>query len=452
MTVLIDPLHQLRDLLEDPSRDELARFFADKQAHEVAYLMSHLNRDDQMLLLTHLTPADAALVMEEIPESQAVDIVSDMTASDAADILNEMPSDEQVDILSEVKDVDAEAIISLMDPEEAADVRRLIRYESDTAGGLMVTEFLVFSETSSVIGMVEELKVRRADYEKLSIKYLYIVNEAGRFAGVLQMQDLVFSPADTLVRDIIIPDVLKVGHHTTLDELIDFFHTYDFYGVPVIDDNDFLLGVVLRKDVLEEAVEQVSMEHLESQGIVGGEELRTMPIWTRASRRLSWLSINIILNMVAASVIAFHQDTLSAVIALAVFLPIISDMSGCSGNQAVAVSMRELSLGVVKPKEVLRVWMQELSVGLINGTVLGMLLGLGAYFWQGNIALGFVVGGALCLNTILAVSLGGTVPLLLKKGGVDPALASGPILTTVTDMAGFFLTLTFAGWALGRLL
>ncbi len=176
-----------------------------------------------------------------------------------------------------------------------------------------------------------------------------------------------------------------------------------------------------------------------------------MPILLRARRRLSWLSVNIFLNIIAASVIAMNQDTLSSVIALAVFLPIISDMSGCTGNQAVAVSMRELSLGVVKPGEALRVWGQELSVGLINGTILGLLIGLAAWLWKGSIILGLVVGGALALNTLVAVSIGGTVPLILKRFNIDPALASGPILTTITDMLGFFLTLTFAALALQQL-
>jgi magnesium transporter len=136
---------------------------------------------------------------------------------------------------------------------------------------------------------------------------------------------------------------------------------------------------------------------------------------------------------------------------LAVFLPIISDMSGCSGNQAVAVSMRELSLGTVRPSEALRVWFQEISIGLINGLVLGLLIGIAAYFWKGNIYLGLVVGGALAVNTLVAVSLGGTIPLILKRFNIDPALASGPILTTVTDMFGFFLALSFATIALSHI-
>jgi magnesium transporter len=158
-----------------------------------------------------------------------------------------------------------------------------------------------------------------------------------------------------------------------------------------------------------------------------------------------------LLNIIAASVIAFYQDTLSTVIALAVFLPIISDMSGCTGNQAVAVSMRELSLGTVRPSEVLRVWWQEVSVGLINGMVLGILIGVAAFLWKANLYFGLVVGSALAINTLIAVSIGGTIPLILKKMKIDPALASGPILTTITDMVGFFLTLSFATIALNKI-
>ena len=177
-----------------------------------------------------------------------------------------------------------------------------------------------------------------------------------------------------------------------------------------------------------------------------------MPLVTRSRRRLAWLSINIFLNIIAASVIAFYQETLEQVIALAVFLPIISDMSGCSGNQAVAVSMRELSLGLVSSKEVMRVWIKEVGVGLINGFALGCLIAMVAFLWKGNPWLGAVVGLAMLVNTIVAVSLGGTLPLVMRRLNMDPALASGPILTTVTDMCGFFLVLSCASMWIEKLI
>jgi magnesium transporter len=209
---------------------------------------------------------------------------------------------------------------------------------------------------------------------------------------------------------------------------------------------------VVREEALEEAsTRRVTRQFLGFSGIVGGKEYRSMPLRVRSGRRLSWLSINIVLNVIAATVIAAYQDTLAAAITLAVFLPMISDMSGCSGNQAVAVSIRELTLGLVRPGELLRVLGKEASVGVINGLVLGLLLGGLAYLWQGNIWLGMIVGISLAANTVIAVSLGGLLPLLFKRWRMDPALVAGPALTTVTDMCGFFLVLSLATALLPRL-
>ena len=176
-----------------------------------------------------------------------------------------------------------------------------------------------------------------------------------------------------------------------------------------------------------------------------------MPLFKRSTRRLSWLSINIVLNIIAAGVIALYQDTLEQAIVLAVFLPIISDMSGCSGNQAVAVSIRELTLGLVRPKELFHVLSKEATLGIVNGVVLGLLLGGAALLWKGNPYLGLVVGVALAANTLVAVSFGGLIPLMLRAMKADPALASGPLLTTITDMCGFFFVLSFATLLLPKL-
>jgi magnesium transporter len=238
---------------------------------------------------------------------------------------------------------------------------------------------------------------------------------------------------------------------TGLDDLREFFEAHPIAAVPIVDQRGRLLGVVRRTAVLDAIAKRSEREMLRMHGIVGGDEVRTLPTRTRSRRRLSWLSINILLNIVAASIIALYIDTLDQVIALAVFLPIISDMSGASGNQAVAVSMRELSIGLVKPYEVGRVWLKEISVGLINGVALGLLIGAVATIWDGNAWLGLVVGGTLAINTLIAVSVGGSVPLMLKRFGIDPAVASGPILTTVTDICGFFLALSFASLLLVQL-
>jgi magnesium transporter len=232
--------------------------------------------------------------------------------------------------------------------------------------------------------------------------------------------------------------------------LLDIFSERSFLGIPVINGDGQLTGVVHRAAVEQALADRNADDFRKSKGIIR-EELRTMPLAVRSRRRLAWLSINIVLNVIAASVIAFYQETLSQVIALAVFLPIISDMSGCSGNQAVAVSMRELSLGLIDPREIWRVLWKEATVGILNGFALGLLIGVVAFAWQGNWWLGLVVGIALMLNTLVAVSLGGCLPLLMRRIGMDPALASGPILTTVTDMCGFLLVLSLATAAIAHL-
>lgn len=444
------PWEKLLDLIETKNSGQIQEYLNSLKSEEIIRSISRLDKDEQMLLLTLLAPEDAADVLEDIPEAQAASIIEDMKAKEAAAILNEMESDDQADLLTELKPENAEAIIKRMKPEEAEDVKKLIQYDPDTAGGLMITEFLTYFENDRVGEVVNDLRGNVEKYEKYNVQYIYVVSDQG-FVGVLQMKDLLLSKVNTRLSDIVIRDTFTVKDTDSVEELISFFDKYDFYGAPVLNDQNQMVGVVLRKHILEAENVRASNDLLSTQGIVGGEELRTMPILIRSKRRLSWLSINIFLNILAASVIAFYQETLSAVIALAVFLPIISDMSGCSGNQAVAVSMRELSLGVVKPYEVLRVWLQEVSVGLLNGLALGILIGLAAYIWKGNVYLGIVVGCALSINTVVAVSLGGTLPLILKRMGFDPALASGPVLTTITDMAGFFMTLSLASLMLANL-
>jgi magnesium transporter len=437
-------IDEIKKLLKQKNSFALTQQIEALNSREIVHLIGHLKREDQLMLLTLLSPEDAAEVIEDIPETQAANIIEELETQDAAAIINEMESDEQADLIQELHEKEAQAILAEMDPEEAADIRKLITYDPNTAGGLMRTEYFVYDENQTVDEVKEDLRIHAEEYGDYHLKYIFVTTSVNRLKGVLQMQDMLLAPPGLRLSKIVVKEVLYINQDASLNELKDFFNAYNFFGVPVVDNRQRLLGVVLRRDVQEAENERIAQEHLESQGIVGGDELRSMPVLFRAKRRLSWLSVNILLNIIAASVIAFHQDVLSSVIALAVFLPIISDMSGCSGNQAVAVSMRELSLGVVNPVEVIRVLWQEISVGVINGIILGLLIGLTAYLWKGNIYLGLVVGGALCINTITAVSIGGTVPLILKGMDIDPALASGPILTTITDMIGFFLTLSFA--------
>lgn len=412
---------------------------------EAFHAVAQLSSTDQSKLLESLSFEDAAELVDRMPEVQAAQAIERLSAEHAAGIVSALPSDEQADVIARLPKTEAKAILGAMPVADARDARRLMAYPPHTAGGLMITEFLSYGDRLTVGDVHDHLREHADKYRSYDVQYAYVVDVEGRLVGVLQLRDLLLSSADESLSTIMIHDPLKVRDTALLEELERFFDRYSLVGVPAVDGEGVLVGVVRAAAVEQAAEERSTRSFLEFMGIVGGEELRTMPLRYRSMRRLSWLTVNILLNIMAASVIAFHQDTLAAVITLSVFLPIISDMSGCSGNQAVAVSMRELTLGVIRPREFWRVFRKEAAIGVINGIVLGVLLGLVGWLWYGNLMLGVVVAVALAANTLIAVCFGGLIPLGLRAAGQDPALASGPILTTITDMTGFFLVLSIAG-------
>ncbi len=442
----LEPWIQLRALTEQGDAPGLQAFLKDLEPLETVRALFRLSAEEQELLVELLPPQRAAELIEDLPDFHAADIIERLEPYAAADIVEELDSDLGADLLADIAPGDAQAILNEMELAQARKVRSLISYPAEVAGGLMGTEYYAYPVTATVEDFLEDLRSRRADVELLPQRVL-LVDASQRPTGAVEIADVLLAAPQTPLATLS-QAVEPVRVDEELDDLEDYFRRYETLGAPVVDLDGRLVGRLRQHAVFDAIAERSQEEQLKVQGIVGGEELRHLPVATRSRRRLSWLSINILLNIIAASVIAFYQDTVAAVIALAVFLPIVSDMSGCSGNQAIAVTMRELTLGIIHPRDALRVWWQEASVGLLNGVALGALLGAAAYLWQGNAVLGLVVGGALAMNTLVAVSIGGTVPLLLKGLRADPALASGPVLTTITDMFGFFLVLGLATLAL----
>lgn len=435
---------EIVELLDAGEVEGLRDRFTEWSDADRTHAAAHLSAPDLARLLDALDVGQAAELLEDLPDRQAGEAIGEVEPDAAAEIVAALASDERADVLAEVDDDELDAILDASTPETAEGIRALLEYGAESAGGLMHTEFVSVRVEGTVAEAVAEIRAAADVYAKFSVQYLYAVDDGDRLHGVVPLRSLLLSPPSARVSDVMIEKPLTLSVDDDLDHLYSFFEETEFLGAPVVDLTGVLLGVVERSAVDEATLDQAESDHMKSLGISSGEELRSMPSLERSRRRLSWLSINVVLNLLAASVIAAYEETLQGAIALAVFLPIISDMSGCSGNQAVAVSLRELSLGVVRPGEIFHVLVKEVGVGLLNGLALGALLGGVALIWRGDATLGAVVGLALAINTVLAVSIGGTVPLAIKRFGWDPALASGPILTTLTDVCGFFLTLSFA--------
>ena len=445
------PWEVLEQLINRGQAAEVVAFLNQLSPSETARTISRLASDLQARLLGLLSPEDAADVIEDISEIQAAELIEDLPPGEAAAILEELDSDHVVDLLGEMDEENVDAIIDQMKPEDAQEARQFLKYPEDTAGGMMISEVLSYPEGLTVRKLLDDLQQNREKYAGYHVQYIYVADRSQKLVGVLHLHDLLFPEPAKRLKQVMQKNPLQVSVDAGLMELRNFFSEHDLFGAPVVDTGGRLVGVVLPGAVEEARRKRSVNNYLSFSGIVGGEEFRSMPLLLRSGRRLSWLSLNILLNIAAASVIAIYQDTLAAAITLAVFLPMVSDMSGCSGNQAVAVSMRELALGLVRPNELLRVLGKEASLGIINGLVLGLLIGLVALLWKGNPFLGLVVGGALAANTLVAVTLGGSLPLLLKQLKMDPALVSSPLLTTVTDMCGFFFVLSLASFMLARL-
>ncbi len=441
----------LETLIHQNDRPKLDVFMENLSTVDLARAFSRLDKEDRTRLLEIIGYEKSAGLISKISDVGGPNIVEQIPHVQAVSIIEEMRSDRQADVLQKLKEDNAESILQDMGAVRARQIRQLMRYPENTAGGLMITDFLSYTGKQQVKDVLDDFQRHSEKYSDFDVQYVYVVSDTGKLLGVLRLRDLLLSPKDRLISEIMIKKLLKVDVDASFQELRDFFRQYSFLGVPVTDKEGKLVGIVRSALVREAANKRNNQMFLKFAGIVGGEEFRTMSLFKRSSRRLSWLSINIVLNIIAASVIALYQDTLERAIVLAVFLPIISDMSGCSGNQAVAVSIRELTLGLVRPREIWRVLSKESAIGIVNGIALGCLLGGAALLWKGNPYLGLVVGVSLAANTLVAVSFGGLVPLILRGLHTDPALASGPLLTTITDMCGFFFVLSFASFLLPKL-
>lgn len=410
---------------------------------DAARLVAGLEEADRLALLEMLNHETAAEIVGQLNERDQAEVVGALEPEVASGIVLEMASDEAADVLGDLPKAKTDAILATWSPRQAAKARRLIAFAENSAGGLMATEFVALRETLTVRQALRSLRAQLRRLKEGAATYVYTVDRDGALTGVLQLRDLVTRKPDQSLSDLKLSTVQFVHHSASKEEVARQFHRHRYLALPVVDDARRLLGVITADSLVDLTREIATDEILKMQGL-DMDETRALPVLRIVRRRITWLSLNIVLNLIAASVIAFYTDTLKAVIALAVFLPIISDMSGVSGMQAVAVSIRDLALNRTSPKEFWQVIGKEARIGFINGLILGAEIGVVSYLWKGMPWLGGVVALSLWLNTIIAVCIGSGLPLLIKRFNLDPAIASGPILTTVTDLMGFLIVLSLA--------
>ena len=384
----------------------------------------------------------AAETITELNTSTQLQLVESMRPQRLSGIVGEMFSDDAADVLGQLSAERLREVMSGLSPEDATEISDLMKYPDDTAGGLMQTEFIAVSEEMTIGEAIEAV---RRDEEATSegAFYVYVVDGRQRLRGVLKVRDLLFRGGSLKVRDVMIPDVRCVSVHADQEEIAQLFQKYNYHVVPVIDDFQRLRGVVTGDDVLD-VVQEEATEDMQRMVGLTGEEMVDTPWKTSVRNRLPWLYVNLSTAFLAAWVVSLFEATIASYAALAVLLPVIAGQGGNAGTQTLTIMVRSLALGELRLGQQHKVLIKEMLIGLMTGIAVGFVVGLVSWIWKQNIMLGVVACAAMILNMLAAAVAGVLIPLGLKAIRVDPALASAIMLTTVTDVFGFFLFLGLA--------
>ncbi len=420
--------------IHETERVELAEELAEKPQKESAQIITELSPEAAGEVLDHMEPEESSLLLAQLPQSQAAQILAEMSPDMAADLMGSLPAATRSALLGE------------MERPEAHTLRRLIAYPPDSAGGIMSPEVVALPEQLTAQQAIGRLRQLADEVE--TIYYAYVVDQAGRLEGVLSMRELIIQPPQRPIRQIMDRQVLRVRDDTDKEEVAHLFQRYGFLALPVVDAQDRLLGIVTVDDVIDVIREEETEDMQRLVGVLP-EERALSPWYASLRRRLPWLSINLLTAFAAAAVVGVFQSTIAKFTALAVLMPIAAGQGGNAGSQTVTVVVRGMALGEVEPGSGWQVLRKEILLGTLNGLLIGGIVAAITYLWQGSALLGLVVALAMFFNLIMAGVAGALIPLGLRFFGADPALAATILLTTVTDICGFFFLLGLGTLLLG---
>ena len=417
--------------------------------HPVVILdLIHEDEEAAPQLLAHLSDEVIAGIVEEADDDEKYELLKQFSDVKQSHILEEMSLDEVTDLLGELEDEEQKAILAKLNREDREDVKELLTYGEDTAGGLMTTEFISIRAKNTVRQTLEYLQ-KSTDAE--TTYYLYVTDRSQVLKGVVSLRDIVSSPFDTNMLEITNPNVISVRYDEDQEQVAKTFEKYGFVMMPVVDEENHMLGVITVDDIMDVMQEEMT-EDIHRLGQVGKEERIDSKLGESLKSRLPWLVTNLFTAVLAAMVISYFEGTISQVVSLATIMPIVTGMGGNAGTQSLTIVVRGLSLGELCKENALRILRKEIGVGMLSGLVIGILIASGAMLFEGNPVFGLVTGIAMFLNMMLANIAGYFIPVVLEKCHVDPALASGVFVTTVTDVLGFLFFLGLATMALPYLL
>ena len=430
----------VKELLEAGREGRLATMLEEAHAADLAAVVRELPPADQVRVFRLLAPDDAGAVLSELDDPTTRELLRALDETEVTRILEHMPADHVVEVVEELPKAEAEKLLDLMEEEKSEEVQELLEYRDGSAGRLMSPDFVAVSERATVGQAIEHIRKSRTGDDAF---YVYVVDEHEHLVGMVPLHRLLTADPATPIHAIRNEDVESVTVDTDQEEVARRVQRYDLVQIPVVDANRRLLGTISVDDVID-VIHEEATEDIQRLGGAGGDETVLDPPQAVLPRRLVWRLINLGTAVVAASVIGLFESSIQAMATLAVFMPIVASMGGIGTTQTATVVIRGIALGELTRSGVRRVLRKELWLGLTTGAVNGLVIAAIAYAWKGQLLLAVILGVALLLNMLIAAVVGTLVPLALTLFRFDPAIASSVIITTFTDVFGFFSFLGLA--------
>ncbi|MDL2317343.1 magnesium transporter [Desulfovibrio sp. OttesenSCG-928-A18] len=409
---------------------------------DVAEHLENLSLEEQVSLLKALPTEDAAEALAELDEHVRVELLENLDPDTAAGIVGEMSPDDAADVLDELDDEHSDVLLSKLESEDAEEIRGLMAFDPETAGGVMNTEVVILADDITADEAIRQ--IRKEIEDKEIPYYAYIVAADHKLAGVLSLRDLMLCPPGTPLRDEISDqELITVTFDTVREEVARLIGRYNLMAMPVVDYEGRLLGVIAHDDVIDIMQELASEDML---GMVGaGQDETTDTPWLESVKmRLPWLLVNMLNSALSAAVVYLFDGSIEQMAILAVFMPMVANQAGNTGQQALAVMIRQLATEKFARRKAWWAVLREGKIGIANGLILGVIVWLAVFYFTDHPGLATVMVSALILDMILGAFAGASIPLILKELGRDPAQASSIFLTAITDGAGFFLFLGLA--------
>lgn len=436
-------LERIRALIEERREDNLVELLADFHPSDLADLVAELDEEDRVRLLDRLPAEIASETLAEMEdEEHPEEILAALAPTRIGELVAELSDDDAVDLIRDLEPEDQARVLAALPHLEAGELRRLLRYDEESAGGIMTTELVAISVHLTAAEAIQE--VRRQARELVGDFYtVFVVDLLRRLVGTVSLQDLVLADPQTPLTELVEPPLATVTPDTDQEEVGRIIARYNMPSIAVVGPENVLLGRITWDDVVDVMEAEQTEDILRLGGIVSEEQIRGGALDAVRSR-LPWLFVNLLTAAIAAAVVYVFQETIEQAVILAAIMPVIAGMGGNAGTQALAVTVRRLALTDESAARRWGVVVKELLVGLVNGAALGTFVGLVSYLWLGEPDLGVVVLLAMWGNLIVASIAGAFVPILLERLGADPAVASSIFVTTFTDVGGFFLLLGLA--------